>query len=96
MKKVRINDKTISVYIYSSDNEKKDGIIVLHAWWGLNDFFRIFSDRLLKEGFFVVTPDLYEGKIATTVTEAEKYRSIIDRKHVNSVLKALIPYIRSQ
>ncbi len=48
------------------------GVLVLHAWWGLNDFFKSFCVRLSKAGFVALAPDLYNGQIATTVTEAEE------------------------
>ena len=50
---------------------KGAGVLVLHAWWGLNDFFRDFCDRLAREGFVALAPDLFSGKIARTIAEAE-------------------------
>ncbi|MEN9934678.1 MAG: hypothetical protein RLZZ387_1257 [Chloroflexota bacterium] len=47
------------------------GVLVLHAWWGLNDVFRGLCDRLAAEGFVAVAPDLWGGAVATTVDEAE-------------------------
>ena len=57
------------------------GVLVLHAWWGLNDFFRDFCDRLSQEGFIAFAPDMYTGKIARTIEEAERLKSGWDEEH---------------
>lgn len=51
------------------------GIMILHAWWGLNPFLKDFCERLAMEGFVVFAPDLYQGKVATTIEEARLLRS---------------------
>jgi carboxymethylenebutenolidase len=51
------------------------GIMVLHAWWGLNPFIKDFCERLAMEGFVAFAPDLYQGKVATTIEEAKRLRS---------------------
>jgi len=48
------------------------GVVVLHPWWGLNDDVIAYADRLAGEGFAVLAPDLFDGKIATEPAEAEK------------------------
>jgi carboxymethylenebutenolidase len=47
-------------------------VLVLHAWWGLNKTMRVFCQRLADEGYSVFAPDLYAGKVATTIAEAEE------------------------
>jgi carboxymethylenebutenolidase len=56
----------------------RGGVLVLHAWWGLNDFFKTFCDRLAKEGYTALAPDLRQGKIAKTVDEAKELMSTIN------------------
>lgn len=48
------------------------GVLVLHAWWGLNDAVRGVCDRLAESGYFAFAPDLYQGEIASTIPDAER------------------------
>jgi len=47
------------------------GVLVLHAWWGLNDTMKSFCNRLAGEGFVAFAPDLYHGKVADTIEGAD-------------------------
>jgi carboxymethylenebutenolidase len=53
-------------------------VLVLHAWWGLTEPFRQVCDRLAEAGFVALAPDLYRGKTATTVEEAEALVEALD------------------
>ena len=59
---------------------KGQGVLVLHAWWGLNDTIKDFCTRLAEGGFHRFAPDLYHGKLATTIPEAEALRDALDWK----------------
>jgi carboxymethylenebutenolidase len=60
------------------------GVLVLHAWWGLNDSVKAFCRRLADAGFVAFAPDLYHGKIAKTITEAEDLAHALNRGHVRA------------
>ena len=47
------------------------GILVLHSWWGLNQVFKDVCDRLAEQGFVALAPDLFGGRVVTTVPDAE-------------------------
>lgn len=46
------------------------GVLVLHAWWGLNDTIKGFCARLADAGFVAFAPGLYHGKVADNVADA--------------------------
>jgi len=61
---------------------KGPGILVLHAWWGLNDTIKAFCTRLAESGFVVFAPDLYHGKVAKTISDAEALGGAVDANHL--------------
>jgi carboxymethylenebutenolidase len=80
----------MSDYLAHPKSTPRGGILVLHAWWGLNDFFKDFCNRLANEGYVVLAPDLYNGAIAKTIPEAEKLRTKIKRDTASKqILQAL-------
>ncbi|HEY4747177.1 MAG TPA: dienelactone hydrolase family protein, partial [Steroidobacteraceae bacterium] len=54
------------------------GVLLLHAWWGLNDDVRAYAERLRGEGYVTEMADLYHGRIATTIADAEKLAKGLD------------------
>jgi len=59
-------------YLAVPSSGKGAGVLVLHPWWGLNDFIRGVCDRLAQAGFVALAPDMFSGKIARTIDEAEQ------------------------
>jgi carboxymethylenebutenolidase len=62
------------------------GVLVLHAWWGLNDTFKRFCDRLAGEGFVALAPDLYNGAIAVTREDANRLMRQMDKDAARKAL----------
>jgi len=57
------------------------GVLVLHAWWGLNDTIKAFCTRLAEAGFVAFAPDLYHGQVAETIADAETLGQALDANH---------------
>ena len=50
----------------------KPGVIVLHAWWGRNADVLARAEKLRAEGYTVVAPDLFGGRVASTIEGANE------------------------
>ena len=60
------------------------GVLVLHAWWGLNDTMKAFCTRLAGSGFAAFAPDFYHGKVADTIADAEALGKALDADHLRA------------
>jgi carboxymethylenebutenolidase len=60
------------------------GVLVLHAWWGLNDTIKAFCMRLAESGFVAFAPDLYHGKVADNIADAETLGKALDTNHLRA------------
>ena len=58
-------------YLAMPATGKGSTVLVLHAWWGLNDTIKAFCTRLADAGFVVFAPDLYHGQVIDTIADAE-------------------------
>ena len=63
---------------------KGPGVLVLHAWWGLNDTMKAFCTRLAESGFVAFAPDLYHGKVADNIADAEALGKALDANHLQA------------
>ncbi len=59
---------------------KGRGVLVLHAWWGLNDTIKAFCTRLADSGFTAFAPDLYHGKVVDKIPDAEAMVKALNSK----------------
>jgi carboxymethylenebutenolidase len=66
------------------------GVVLFHAWWGLNDDVVDYADRLADAGFAVIAPDLYGGPLATTIEEAERLSGALDEATADAIALAAI------
>ncbi len=67
-------------YLAIPAGEKQGLILVLHAWWGLNNTIRRVCDDLAAVGYVAFAPDLYHGEIASTIEGAEVLATALDQR----------------
>ena len=65
-------------YLAIPPTGKGSAVLVLHAWWGLNDIMRAFCTRLAESGFVAFAPDLYHGKVADNIADAKTLSNALD------------------
>jgi carboxymethylenebutenolidase len=64
-------DETVSSYLALPESGgKHPAIIVIHEWWGLNDWVKQQAEKFAGQGYVALAVDLYRGKTGTTPDEA--------------------------
>ena len=71
-------------FLATPPDGKGPGVLVLHAWWGLNDTMKTFCTRLAESGFLAFVPDLYHGKVTDSIPEAEALGRALDANHLQA------------
>jgi len=69
-------DKTLKGYIAwdASKTEPRPGVIVVHEWWGHNEYVRKRARMLAEEGYTALALDMYgDGKEAKHPEDAKKF-----------------------
>jgi len=82
-------------YLASPPNGKGPGVLVLHAWWGLNETIKSFCARLAAAGFTALAPDLYHGSLAVTIPEAEVLSSALNIVQARREVAAAAEWLRA-
>jgi carboxymethylenebutenolidase len=90
-----VGRKRTSAYLAIPEGGDVPGVLVIPAWWGLTNFFMGVCDRLAESGFVTLAPDIYHGKIATTIAEAEHLRSKLNSVKLRKELIESTSYLRA-
>lgn len=89
------NGITRSGYLALPPGGKGTGVLVLHAWWGLTDFFKQTCDRLASNGFVAFAPDLLHGEIAETIDEASRLDERRDFRAVQATADGALHFLQT-
>lgn len=89
--------ETVSGYLaLPAGSGQKPAIVVIHEWWGLNDFAKAKADDFGKQGYVALAVDLYRGKVTADPGVAhELIRGLPEDRAVRD-LRAAVAYLRSR
>jgi carboxymethylenebutenolidase len=62
-------------YVEAPAGKNAPALVVIQEWWGVNDHIKSVADRYAAQGFRVLVPDLYRGKVGLDAKEAEHLMS---------------------
>lgn len=89
-------DETVSGILYQpKGNGTFPALVVIHEWWGLNDWVKEQASRLADQGYVTLAIDLYRGRVATTPEEAHEIMRGVPEDRATRDLLAASSYLRS-
>jgi carboxymethylenebutenolidase len=90
-------DETVKGILYTPEGKGPfPGIVVIHEWWGLNDWVKDQASKLADQGYVALAIDLYRGKVGTTPEEAHEIMRGVPEDRANRDLEASFQFLASQ
>jgi carboxymethylenebutenolidase len=90
-------DETVQGVLYTPPGKGPfPAIIVIHEWWGLNDWVKEQASKLSDQGYVALAIDLYRGKVATTPDEAHEIMRGVPEDRAKRDLHAAFEFLATQ
>jgi carboxymethylenebutenolidase len=90
-------DETVQAVLYTPEGKGPfPGIVVIHEWWGLNDWVKEQASKLSDQGYTTLAIDLYRGKVATTPEEAHEIMRGVPEDRATRDLHAAVEFLKAQ
>jgi carboxymethylenebutenolidase len=71
-------------------------LIVIHEWWGLNDWVKEQTEKLASQGYVALAVDLYRGKVAADPSEAHELMRGMPQDRAIRDLQAAFAYLATR
>ncbi len=89
--------ETVDALLYTPPGKGPfPALVVIHEYWGLNDWVKEQASKLADQGYVALAIDLYRGKVATTPDEAHEIMRGVPEDRANRDLLAASAYLRSR
>ena len=93
----RSGPDTVSAFIARPRGEGPyPALIVIHEWWGLNDWVMENSREFAERGYVALAVDLYRGKVADEPGLAHELSRALPQDRALQDMMAAIDYLRQQ
>jgi len=90
-------EDNVTGVLYAPDGKGPfPGIVVIHEWWGLNDWVKEQASKLADQGYVTLAVDLYRGKVATTPDEAHEIMRGVPEDRAQRDLHAAVEFLKAQ
>jgi carboxymethylenebutenolidase len=90
-------DETVQGLLYAAEGKGPlPALVVIHEWWGLNDWVKEQASKLADQGYVTLAVDLYRGKVATTPDEAHEIMRGVPEDRAARDLHAAVEFLGSQ
>ncbi|MGZ3872039.1 MAG: dienelactone hydrolase family protein [Mucilaginibacter sp.] len=86
--------KTANAYELKAKKPTNNYLLVVHEWWGLNDWVKKESEKIYNDlgNVNVIDLDLYDGKVATNPQDAGKYMQAVTDGRAKAIINGAIAY----
>lgn len=90
-------NETVTGQLYTPSGKGPfPALVVIHEWWGLNDWVKDQASKLADQGYVTLAIDLYRGQVATTADEAHQLMRGVPQDRAQKDLLAAYDYLASQ
>jgi len=90
-------DETVTAQLYTPAGKGPfPALVVIHEWWGLNDWVLEQASKLADQGYVTLAVDLYRGHVARTADEAHELMRGVPQDRAQSDLLAAFDYLAQQ
>jgi carboxymethylenebutenolidase len=90
-------DETVQGMIYTPQGKGPfPAVIVIHEWWGLDDWVKEQASKLADAGYAALAIDLYRGKSTANPEEAHELMRGVPEDRAKRDLRAAFDYLKAQ
>jgi carboxymethylenebutenolidase len=90
-------DENVTAQLYVPEGKGPfPALVVIHEWWGLNDWVKEQASNYSNQGYVTLAIDLYRGQVAKTQEEAHEIMRGVPEDRAKRDLAAAYQYLASQ